>query len=325
MPRSGCHAVRQWARDWTQLNQFGGFTPAYRAHLQGLTQSVVVHGAGPGRGNDNAINQIRTNEIALARPWDMREFTLTDEPGGNGPISGFLQPHSVAQTPDDAVYSPTPDPIVDNFVLTQVIPTVPSSVNLSVSPPQDCSASFEVPLQYLGLDFRGGNALVDPPASWSANVGSSDADVCGRHQFSLNTCNGCHRCDTGTLFTHVSPTSGIPAQLSGFLLGITVPDSQFGSPNWHFADLARRFADLYDLACASCALTPIFNPHIFDRMPRVPIDPPFGVKFPFQVGPVTDIKVVNELFRNLDGFIDGRIQNVAVAEDFAQSGQAFSH
>jgi hypothetical protein len=325
VPRSGCESVRQWARDWTTLNQFGGFTAAYLAHLQSLTESVVQAGAAPGKGNQNAINQIRTNEIALDRPWEMREFTLTDETNNNAPANGLLRPHTVAQTPDDAVYSPTPDPIVDDFVQNQVIPTVPATVDLSVFPPQDCSSSHEVPLDYLGLDFRGGNALVDPPPFWSANVGASDADVCGRHQFSVNTCSGCHRCDTATLFTHVSPTSGIPAQLSGFLTGITVPDTQFGSPHWHFADLDRRFADLYDLACASCARTPVLIPEVFDRLPRVPIDPPVDGRFPFEIGPITDIKLVNELFRGLDQFVDPRVENVSIAEDFAQGAQLFVH
>ncbi len=325
VPREGCHAVREWAREWTELNQFGGFTPGYLAHLQGLTESVVRHGAAPSKGNQNAINQIRTNEIMLDRPWEMREFTLTHEPSGDGPVNGLLQPHSVAQTPDDAVFSPSPDPIVDHFVQNQVIPTVPGSVDLSGPVPQDCSSSHEVPLDYLGIDFRGGNALIEPAPFWSANVGPGDADVCGRHQFSLNTCSGCHRCDTATQFTHVDPTSGIPAQLSGFLLGITVPDTQFGSPQWHFADLERRFADLYDLACASCAFTPVFIPEFLERMQLVPIDPPFDIRFPFEVGPITDIKVVNDLFKVREQFINARIENVAIGEDFAQGKQIFTH
>jgi hypothetical protein len=327
VPRSGCEAVRAWARDWTTLNQFGGFTAGYLAHLQGLTESVVRHGAAPSKGNQSALNQLRTNEILLDRPWEMREFTLTDESNGDAPASGLLRPHSVAQTPDDAVFAPTPDPIIDSFVQNQVIPTVPGSVDLSTSPPQDCSSTHEVPLEYLGIDFRGGNALIEPAPFWSANVGAGDADVCGRHQFSLNTCNGCHRCDTATSFTHVDPTSGIPAQLSGFLLGVTVPDTQFGSPQWHFADLERRFADLYDLACASCAFTPVHIPEIFERMPRVPIDPDpiLDIRFPFEVGPITDIKLVGELFRNLDSFVNTRVENIAIAEDFAQGKQLFTH
>ena len=327
VPRAGCTEVRAWAREWTQLNQYGGFTAGYLAHLQGLTESVVRHGAAPGRGNQSALNQIRTNEILLARPWEMREFTLTDESSGDAPASGLLRPHSVAQTPDDAVFSPSSDPIIDDFVQDHVISTVPASVDLSGPVPQDCSSSHEVPLAYLGIDLRGGNALIEQAPFWSANVGGSDADVCGRHQFSVNSCSGCHRCDTATSFTHVDPTSGIPAQLSGFLLGVTVPDTQFGTPAWHFADLERRFADLYDLACASCAITPVFVPEVLVRMPRVPIDPDprLDIRFPFEIGPITDISVVAEIFGQLDAYIDQGIENPAIIEDFAQGKQIFTH
>lgn len=327
VPRRGCEEVREWARDWTGLNNFGGFTPAYLTHLASLTESVVRHGAAPDKGNQNAINQIRTNETLLERPWEMREFTLTDESNNDAPASGLLRPHSVAQTPDEAVFASTGDVTVDDFVQSRVVPTVPGSVDLAATPPQDCSSSHEVPLEYLGAPFRGGNAQIEPAPFWTASVGNGDADVCGRHQFSLNTCTGCHRCDTATSFTHVDPTSGIPAQLSGFLLGVTVPDTQFGAPDWHFADLERRFADLYDLACSSCTLIPTFIPGFVERLPLVPIDPDplLDIRFPFEIGPITDIRVVAEIFGQFDDLVNREFENSVIAEDLAQSSQIFVH
>jgi hypothetical protein len=325
VPREGCMEARDWARSWTQLNQLGGFNANYLAHLEGLTESVVRFGAAPDKGNQNALNQIRTNEISLGDVWEMREFTLTDEAQGDIPVHGLLRTHTVAQTPDDAVFAPTPDPIVDQFVNDEVIPTVPGSVDLAAATPQDCTSQHSVPLSYQGVDFRGGNALVDPPAFWEASVGSSDADVCGRHQFSLQTCQGCHRCDTATSFTHVDPTSGIPAQLSGFLLGVTVPDTQFGAPSWHFADLARRFEDLYDLACASCVIAPVFIPGFLERLELVPFDPPVGFDPGFEIGPVTDLQIVNETFLQLGEFVNREFENAPVIEDFAQGEQVFGH
>jgi hypothetical protein len=41
-----------------------------------MTESVARHGAAPAKGNENALNQIRTNEVALAFPWELREFRL---------------------------------------------------------------------------------------------------------------------------------------------------------------------------------------------------------------------------------------------------------
>src|SRR5262249_22474452 len=79
VPGTGCSRVVSWAKQWSSLLTFPGFTAAYRAQLQSMTESVVTHGAAPLKGNQNAINQIRTNEIALSSPWELREFTLTDE------------------------------------------------------------------------------------------------------------------------------------------------------------------------------------------------------------------------------------------------------
>jgi hypothetical protein len=325
VPREGCFEARDWARSWTALNQLGGFTASYLDHLEGLTESVVRSGAAPGKGNQSAINQIRTNEIALGDVWELREFTLTDEPHGDIPAHGLLRPHTVALTPDDAVHAPTPNPLVDLYVQSEVIPTVPNSVDLSTSPPQDCSSQHALPLTYDALDFRGGNALVEPSPFWRANVNGGDADVCGRHQFSLQTCQGCHRCDTATSFTHVDPTSGIPAQLSGFLTGVTVPDTQFPAQSWHFADLARRFEDLYDVACASCAFAPLVLPVLLEDLEFVPFDPPLGFDPSFEIGPVTDIQVVNDIFMRLGDLVNHDIVNVPMVEDFAKSSQIVGH
>jgi hypothetical protein len=70
---------------------------------------------------------------------------------------------------------------------------------------------------------RGGNALI-PPGHWRASTitaASPAANICGRHQFSLNNCSGCHFNDTGTnglagttSFTHIDPLSPIPVRLS---------------------------------------------------------------------------------------------------------------
>lgn len=44
-----------------------------------------------------------------------------------------------------------------------------------------------------------------------------------RHEFSLNTCNGCHGDETNTPFLHISTRqAGAESQLSGFLEGVEV-------------------------------------------------------------------------------------------------------
>lgn len=314
VPITGCSNVVQWARNWTMLNQFGGFTAPYLSHLQTLTQSVVMNGVAPTKGNQSALNQIRTNENALNTRWELREFTLTDEnPPANTdtPSNGLLRKHTVAQTPDDAVFPAVGSPVISNFVMNVVKPSVP----LPVGPlPANCSSGHTVPFTFGGFNFRGGNSLV-APTHWEAsgaNPGNSQ-DVCARHQFSLNTCNGCHFGDTQTPFTHVS-TGGIPVNLSNFLTGggpglaWGVGDTQFGAPVWRFADLERRWKNLYNVAfCVECTRISRFDPAILDRVQEiaraVPIDPIGPIENPrFQVGPIRDLESVKQILEVRHGF-----------------------
>ena len=302
VPITGCSNVVQWAQDWTTLNTFGGFTDAYRTHLASMTQSVVVHGAAPGKGNDNALNQIRTNEIALASPWELREFTLTDENPGAGtdtPSNGLLRSHSVAQTPDDTAHSAFNDPDVDLYVFDQVLAGVDTTGG-------NCSAAYTVPHGYNGSAFRGGNSQVSPTHWEAVSVDPLVFDeVCARHQFSVNTCNGCHSGDTSTSFTHISPTSGIPAGLSNFLTGggagmaWSVADSQFGSPSWSFADLDRRFERLYEIAqCTECSGVipfPGFLDFIGEVAGVIPIDPLVPIRTKFKIGPITKFETLQRI------------------------------
>jgi hypothetical protein len=322
VPISGCEGVREWANRWTALDAMGGFGPAYRAALESITESIVVANAEPTSGNGSAINQIRTNEIALARPWELREFTLNNQSlscstATDVPADGFLRPHTVAQTPDDAAHAPTANLLVDEYVNQEVVPPAPPACAKSyVVPPRfDCAAD--------PVPFLGGNSLADlnaggsPPGAWLANTFSPPATsefVCGRHTFSLNTCNGCHACDTATTFTHVNPLSGIPAALSGFLTGELVPDTQFPGVTWSFNDLDRRYQDLYDVAGSQCSP---FIPVIPDFFPKFEIDP---------AGPIIrDIARFEEIFLARPDFSRGGLAVDPVMDDFAAPEQNFSH
>ncbi|WP_244237082.1 hypothetical protein [Corallococcus llansteffanensis] len=331
VPRTGCLNVILWAQQWAQLGTHASFDALYRARLTAMTESVVLRGRAPGKGNQNALNQLRTNEIALGGmaeglPWELREFSLTDEDPGQGtdlPSNGLLRPHTLALTPDDATHDFRTDPDVDSFVRT----LVKGGVAQPVQVPGQCTASFAVPSRVQGRPFLGGNSLVVPPTHWEAlNVVPTDAsEVCARKEFSINTCNGCHFKDTGTTdfsgvnntaFTHISPTSGIPARLSKFLTGggagfmFLVPDAQFGPSvtSWPFADLLRRHQRLYDIAhCTVCGLFLGVDPGFLVQMETlagvVPLDMPFGSWTPpFKVGPIRDVAVVKQLLELLPGF-----------------------
>ncbi|NPC68580.1 hypothetical protein HPP05_02320 [Corallococcus exiguus] len=346
VPGEGCAPVVAWARQWALLGTFTSFNAAYKAQLTQMTQNVVLRGRAPGKGNANALNQIRTNEVALAFPWEMREFRLADEhpvTGKDKPSNGPLRVHTMALTPDDATHDSQTDPDIDTFVRTQV----KNGVEQPVTVPTRCTAHFTVPRTLNGRPFLGANALVAPPTHWEGfSVVPSDAtEVCARKEFSLNTCNGCHFKDTGTndfsgtdnlAFVHVSPTSGIPARLSKFLTGggpgfmFAVPDAQFGAAvaSWPFADLLRRHQRLQELAsCTTCGWFIDLDLGFLSRMQAlagsVPLDVPPGAPAPaLTVGPIRDIGVVKQLLELRPGF---RTQPRELPLDFLQPPAARVH
>src|SRR4051812_34957997 len=66
--------------------------------LEEITEQFVRAGVAPGRPNRSAWNQWRPNKIALARPWELREFQIVPRalPGNAGPLESV----TVKQPPD---------------------------------------------------------------------------------------------------------------------------------------------------------------------------------------------------------------------------------
>ena len=324
VPGIGCTAVVNWAKKWTQLQAFPGFTAAYLAQLQSMTESVVLHGAAPAKGNQNAINQIRTNEVQLQFPqWELREFTLTNEmpgvPGSDPPASGPLRTHTVAQTPDDARFGfGGGDAVVNGFVNGPVTTLLQLPVVLPPAVPSRCDSSYTTPY-FFGtplVAFRGGNALSGPPGganAWLANLAPATPNgICARHIHSLNTCHGCHRADSGTTglggstsFVHIDPLSTIPVTMSKFLTGggpgstFNVNDTQFGAPAWPFADLNRRLQRLFDLShCTSCITLFPMTAKLVDAMSTIgpiPADIDPASRPDLRIGPITDLGTVQKI------------------------------
>lgn len=243
VPISGCTAIQQYGQRWVNLGNMP-FGAAFNTELQKITDLFTTANAAPGRPNGSALNQLRTNERALASPWELREFTL---PRGNG----MLGVVSTKNTPHRATFQNTA--IVANYM------------NVGPRP---------VPVTWMGVPFLTGSSL-NPSTADAVAWNGPGAINNSRHEVSLDTCDGCHGSEARannnpfvafptpeTNFVHITTRlPGQQSQLSKFLLGTgslalpsTFPknDPINGAPQRKFGDLLRRQQDLADLMNTSC-------------------------------------------------------------------------
>lgn len=263
-----CNSVKNRANEWIDLSSMVLGSPAYNAALQAITDDVTTANAVPAKPNGSALNQLRTNEIALQFPWQLREFVIDG-------ISGNLESTTIKQTPDP-----------DQFRLGSAVMADYMEQNVE----EILCESHTIPLSFNGAPFLGSftdygfgtiwNAPANPvggfPPCHQSNVSLGVPTLKGevRHKLSLNTCDDCHSGETSTTFTHVSPASS-PAALSGFLTGIVVPDPVGEPVSREFDDLLRRGQAMESLAVKSC-FSGVFIPTPFDPFVVFPpIDPVF--------------------------------------------------
>jgi hypothetical protein len=240
--KNSCVAVRDWAQQWIDLGAPG--SALYNQKLQAITDQFTLRNADPSKlPNRSALNQLRTNESAIAQVpsdsfWELREFKICSDASGCG--LGRLEETTIAQTPDDSFqFDAAKRPLVRDFVNTNEADVL--------------AARHAVPLQLPpATPFRGG--AVRPGAGFPWNPGgiiNSEA----RHTFSLATCNGCHTRETGTPFVHIAPRrAGNASTLSDFLTGMNQPVADAVTPgvNHTFHDLLDRELKLNATANMAC-------------------------------------------------------------------------
>ena len=283
LPASSLRDLKRWAEDWHALGRMKLGSREYNRHLAMLTQRFTNRGRGVGRPNESALNQIRTNDVALATPWELREWVIDKE-------LGLLIPGSVAETPDFVSMNNTTeladllndnaDAILDgSFRLpTELAAAVaPAGPFFDLSPTQDpamldanlsaarATAGFGIMneefLMSLVQLYQSAPLVTAIPETtvvvnmpWQTPV-NVDPEV--RHRFALNTCSGCHRDETGVGFLHVGfPEAsrdrdiartglGESAFLSTFLVGgEPIQDPLAEGVSRSFNDLERRRVDL---------------------------------------------------------------------------------
>ena len=176
-PQSGIPVIA-WAKQWHALGALS-FGDTYNAALEKLTNIYV---------GVSKISQVRTNEIALAAPWEMREFHLS--------VGGALENAGTKQMPDES--------FLTSSSLAGWIRRNADMIN---------SNTHVVPAKILGGSGHS-------PVNWQpALANDPDQNVKNaRHNFALQTCTGCHSTETQTAFLHVANRAANQAStLSAFL------------------------------------------------------------------------------------------------------------
>jgi hypothetical protein len=181
--------VKAWAEKWHALGALP-FGADFNAHLQAVTDAFSGRGSDPAKPNGNALDQLRSDEAALAYPWQLREFRID--------ASGALVSAEVKNTPDRSVLDHADE--LSAFIRAHPDDDIPSK-------------------------FVGGKADIDSSTfEWPAMELNNNNF---RHNFAMKTCNGCHGAETGAkqdagaeTFRQIGGrTKNAEATLSDFLTG----------------------------------------------------------------------------------------------------------
>ncbi len=214
-----CLSQRDWAQQWVNLKNFPIGSTSYNQALQKITDQFTKCGTNILKPNQSSLDQLRTNEIALASGnplrWEFREFVLDN-------LTGNLKETTVKQTAADKYNAQ---------VVNADVQRMAAFVNAKQASIK--SGKDTVPSTWQGVSFLGGTSRVNgnptgnPPGiyHWDGtgpgNASTFIQDNDARFTFSLQACSGCHAGETQTAFTQINPAPfGKVAGLSGFLSGV---------------------------------------------------------------------------------------------------------
>ncbi|MDQ3364953.1 MAG: hypothetical protein M3680_05950 [Myxococcota bacterium] len=204
----------KWANRWHSLGALP-FGPGFNAMLRTITTDFSGPDRDRRRPNGNALNQLRTNEVALMGArfptagfvtakqfWELREFALT---------ATGLQPHTVNLEPARDFDVARPNQLEGEGSRTDELISFLGSNAAAVA-----AGRFTLPAGMSGNSALVGSA---PYGAWGKLLNPSPptrpatgfvhdltgVDIAVRDSFALSTCAGCHRHETDTRhFMHVT-------------------------------------------------------------------------------------------------------------------------
>lgn len=226
LPVASTADTLKWAERWHQLGAIA-FGDDFNGKLRGITNDFAGPDKDVRRPNGNALNQLRTNEVAtqgarrfapdaaLSVPqfWELREFRISSS-------TGRLAQHTVNLEPSrdfDIARSAFPFPMGTR---------TSELASWLVANEDAILASRQVmPAAMLGNSSLIGSA---PYGAWGKASNSGPQSFAGvtdrvRNEFALDTCAGCHRHETATNhFMHLTDRRAMD-QVDQDTLGLAAP------------------------------------------------------------------------------------------------------
>lgn len=201
-----CSQVKAFALQWANLSTMTLGSPAYNAALEAITHNVTDSNKAAGKPNRSAINQVRSNEIAMTNPapgvagdtsarWQFREFTIQP--------SKLLQLSPTANEPAGKFNGNDGGTLANVTIMANWV-----NANSAGIKAQTTAVPLTVPPG--ATNFKAGKVNYKSPSAtlasgfWNGMPGAVITDDTTREVFSLNTCTGCHSMEPKTVFTHVN-------------------------------------------------------------------------------------------------------------------------
>lgn len=252
VPAFGCEMSKSWANEIIHLSELPLGSEKYNSTLARLSYATIRSGANKHRPNASALGQLRTNEIGLSSFWEMREFHLDAE-------SGLLKQTTVEDSPrhHGQLFSrthntPSPASLRGKSIMVNEIKENLASI---------LAGRYKVPeISDHGDPLLGGAVtLLGAFGRFESHALKSRDERAARFSIGVNSCDGCHTAETGTLFYHIFPNRpGKPTRYSAYLQNSphksTHLNARLQLEHYEFDETAARRQALHGLANQSCAI-----------------------------------------------------------------------
>ncbi|PZR34122.1 MAG: hypothetical protein DI538_17090 [Azospira oryzae] len=215
IPITQCQALVDFGKQWWDLQSIA-FGTDFNTRLENITNVFTAKNASPSRPNGSALNHFRTNDflsstISLADPWDIHDAEIDAATHKLKLIHPNREPMEAAN--GFATVTVNATKLAALVAFANSLPFSAANPNPSYDIPDDLKG-IRAPMRVSPADQY----------HWRGDASNIIASF-KRREFSFNSCSGCHKGETKTVFTHVKQRNlNAKAELSGFMTGLGTDD-----------------------------------------------------------------------------------------------------